>query len=153
MDEGRGPRPFRRWTWGGEENAIWRLLERWRGRFSLVAAGVYFYRSYKSGRVSMPMNNRPTVAVMGFKNLGKPDVEWLSNALSEMLSTELGSTDALRTISPENVSTAKVDLALAIVPTFNPATLVRIRRILHSEYVISGAYVAMGSAGERFDSY
>jgi len=74
-------------------------------------------------------------------------VEWLSNALSEMLSTELGSTDAVRTISPENVSTAKMDLGLAIVPTYNIATLLKIRRILHSEYVISGAYVAMGSAG------
>jgi tetratricopeptide (TPR) repeat protein/TolB-like protein len=87
------------------------------------------------------------VAVVGFKNLGKPEVEWLSNALSEMLSTELGSTDAVRTISPENVSTAKMDLGLAIVPTYNIATLLKIRRILHSEYVISGAYVAMGSAG------
>jgi class 3 adenylate cyclase/tetratricopeptide (TPR) repeat protein len=117
------------------------------GTMLAVAAGVYFYRSYKSGQVIVPTNNRPTVAVVGFKNLGKPDVEWLSNALSEMLSTELGSTDAVRTISPEDVSTAKIDLALAIVPTFNTATLLKIRRILHSEYVISGAYVAMGSTG------
>jgi tetratricopeptide (TPR) repeat protein len=117
------------------------------GTILVVAAGVYFYQRYKSGRVNLPINSRPTVAVMGFKNLGKPDVEWLSNALSEMLSTEMGSTDAVRTISPEDVSTAKMDLGLAIVPTFNIATLVKIRRILHSEYVISGAYVAMGSAG------
>jgi class 3 adenylate cyclase/tetratricopeptide (TPR) repeat protein len=117
------------------------------GTILVVAAGVYFYRSYKSGRVSMPVNTRPTVAVVGFKNLGQPDVEWLSNALSEMLSTELGSSDSVRTISPEDVSTAKMDLGLAIVPTYNIATLLKIRRILHSEYVISGAYVAMGSAG------
>ena len=117
------------------------------GMILAVAAGVYFYRNYQTGRVIMPTNSRPTVAVMGFKNLGKPDVGWLSNALSEMLSTELGSTDAVRTISPEDVTTAKVDLALAIVPTFNTATLLRIRGILHSEYVISGAYIAMGSAG------
>jgi tetratricopeptide (TPR) repeat protein/TolB-like protein len=95
----------------------------------------------------MPTNSRPTVAVMGFKNLGKPEVEWLSNALSEMLSTEMGSSDAVRTISPEDVSTAKMDLGIVSVPTYNIATLVKIRRILHSEYVISGAYVAMGSAG------
>ncbi len=40
-----------------------------------------------------------------------------------------------------------MDLGLAIVPTYNIATLLKIRRILHSQYVISGAYVAMGSAG------
>jgi class 3 adenylate cyclase/tetratricopeptide (TPR) repeat protein/TolB-like protein len=117
------------------------------GTILLVAAGVYFYRNYKNGRVSMPMNSRPTVAVMGFKNLGHPDVEWLSSALSEMLSTEMGSSDAVRTISPEDVSTAKVDLGLGSVPIYNMAALSKIRRMLHSEYVISGAYVAMGSGG------
>ena len=51
----------------------------------------------------------------------------------------------MRTISPDEVSTAKADLGLAIVPTFNIATLSRIHRILRSEYVISGAYIAMGN--------
>ena len=124
-----------------------RILAAAAGTILVVAAGVYFYQRYKSGRVSMPLNSRPTVAVMGFKNLGHPDVEWLSNALSEMLSTEMGSSDAVRTISPEDVSTAKMDLGLGSVPIYNLAALLKIRRILHSEYVISGAYVAMGSAG------
>lgn len=110
-----------------------------------VTTGVYLYRSYESGHLIMPTRPRPAVAVMDFKNLAKPDVEWLSNALPEMLSTELGSTDALRTISPDDVATTKADLAIIIVPAFNSATLAKIRRILHSEYVISGAYVAMGN--------
>jgi class 3 adenylate cyclase/tetratricopeptide (TPR) repeat protein len=117
------------------------------GTIVVVAAGVFLYQRYQSGRVFLPVNRRPTVAVMGFKNLGKPEVEWLSNALSEMLSTEMGATDAVRTISPEDVSTAKVDLGIGSLPIYNIAALVKIRRILHSEYVISGAYVAMGSAG------
>jgi tetratricopeptide (TPR) repeat protein/TolB-like protein len=124
-----------------------RILGAVAGTILVVAAGVYLYRNYKNGRVNMPINSRPTVAVMGFKNLGHPDVEWLSNALSEMLSTEMGSSDAVRTISPEDVSTAKMDLGIASVPIYNMAALLKIRRILHSEYVISGAYVAMGSAG------
>ena len=113
--------------------------------FLALASGVYLYRSYESHHIIMPTKPRPAVAVMDFKNLGKPDVEWLSTALSEMLNTELGSTDALRTVFPEDVSTARADLALSIVPSFNSATLSKIRRILHSEYVISGAYVAMGN--------
>ena len=147
--DGKGPRPtaIRPLDVGRRRKRNLRIAGAVAGTMLAVGAGVYFYRSYISGRVSMPLNNRPTVAVVGFKNLGKPEVEWLSNALSEMLSTELGSTDAVRTISPENVSTAKMDLGLAIVPTYNIATLLKIRRILHSEYVISGAYVAMGSAG------
>jgi serine/threonine protein kinase/tetratricopeptide (TPR) repeat protein len=88
---------------------------------------------------------RVSVAVMGFKNLGKPEVGWLSGALTEMLSTEMGSSEAIRTISPEDVSATKVDLALVIAPSFKSETLTKIRHILHSEYVISGSYVAMGN--------
>jgi class 3 adenylate cyclase/tetratricopeptide (TPR) repeat protein len=117
----------------------------------ILVMGTGGYRYWATHHVVQPpdfkfsVRDRRTVAVMGFKNLGKPDVEWLANALSEMLSTELGSTDAVRTISPDEVSTAKADLGLAILPTFNIATLSRIHRILRSEYVISGAYVAMGN--------
>ncbi len=115
----------------------------------VLGTGAYWYRAthrvVQPPDVTFPVRDRRTVAVMGFKNLGKPDVEWMANALSEMLSTELGSTDAVRTISPDEVSTAKVDLGLAILPTFNIATLSRIHRILGSEYVVSGAYIAMGN--------
>jgi class 3 adenylate cyclase/tetratricopeptide (TPR) repeat protein len=115
----------------------------------VLGTGAYWYWAthhvFQPPDVKFPVTDRRTVAVMGFKNLGKPDVEWLANALSEMLSTELGSTDAVRTISPDEVSTAKVDLGLAILPTFNIATLSRIHRILGSEYVVSGAYIAMGN--------
>jgi class 3 adenylate cyclase/tetratricopeptide (TPR) repeat protein/TolB-like protein len=111
----------------------------------LAGTGGYLYWRYKSGRTLWPTKPRPSVAVMEFKNLGNPEVEWLANALPEMLSTELGRTDTIRTISPEDVSNAKTDLAIAITPNFNNATLTKIRRILHSEYVISGSYVAMGN--------
>ncbi len=38
-----------------------------------------------------PIAARPAVAVLGFRNLaGREDVQWLSTALSEMLTTELG---------------------------------------------------------------
>ncbi|MFZ3329543.1 MAG: adenylate/guanylate cyclase domain-containing protein [Candidatus Acidiferrales bacterium] len=115
------------------------------GTLLALASVVYLYLGYKSHHFFTHAKPRPAVAVMDFKNLGKPNVEWLSNALSEMLSTELGSTDALRTVFPEDVSTARADLALSVVPSFNSATLSKIRRILHSEYVVSGAYVAMGN--------
>ena len=111
----------------------------------IVSLGGHAYRRRQAGLVIWPTKPRPSVAVMGFKNLGQKDAEWLSNALTEMLSTELGSTDTIRAISPEDVSTAKTDLAVAISPSFNSATLSRLRRILHSEYVVSGTYVAMGN--------
>ena len=57
---------------------------------------------------------RHSVAILGFKNLsGRPDTAWLSTALSEMLTTELGAGEKLLTISGENVARVKNDLAFA----------------------------------------
>ena len=112
----------------------------------LVASmGTYWYRDYQSNHVKTPNVLRPSVAVMPFKNLGKPDVEWLSNALSEMLNTELSSSDKIRTIAAEDVNNAKIDLGIAVTPTFNSRILGKIRRFVHAEYVISGTYMAMGN--------
>jgi serine/threonine protein kinase/Tfp pilus assembly protein PilF len=112
----------------------------------LVASmGTYWYRDYQSNHVKTNNALRPSVAVMAFKNLGKPDVEWLSNALSEMLNTELSSSDKIRTIAAEDVNNAKIDLGIAVAPTFNSRILGKIRRFVHAEYVISGTYMAMGN--------
>jgi class 3 adenylate cyclase/tetratricopeptide (TPR) repeat protein len=146
---GRGKRP----TPKPSLDAIARRRRLMRGSAAVLAAilfvgsGFYFYRRYQAGLTIWPTRARPIVAVMGFKNLGKPEVAWLSDALSEMLSTELFESGVLRTIPSEDVSVAKADLGLIIAPTFSAATLAKIRRILHSEYVISGTYVAMGNSG------
>ena len=52
------------------------------------------------------------MAVLGFKNLGKPEEAWVSTALSEMLTTELAAVGQLRTIPGETVSRMKTDLSL-----------------------------------------
>lgn len=111
----------------------------------VIGAGSYAYLRYRATGTVWPTKPRASVAVMGFKNLGKPEVEWLSNALTEMLSTELGSNDALRTISAEDVSDVRTDLAIVSFPVINSATLTKIRHILHSEYIISGSYFAEGN--------
>jgi len=112
----------------------------------LSCLGAYWYAVRQSNHVNILPRNRPSVAVMGFQNLGKPEAQWLSNALSEMLCTELGSTTTLRTISADDIANAKVDLAILGAPTFNSSTLAKIRRMIHAEYVVSGTYVALGNA-------
>ena len=74
---------------------------------------------------------RPAVAVLGFRNLaGREDVQWLSTALSEMLITELGAAEKLRTVPGESVNRVKTELALADADAYNAETLGRIRRNL-----------------------
>jgi class 3 adenylate cyclase len=68
--DGKGPRPtaVRPLDVGRRRKRNLSIAGAVAGTMLVVAAGIYFYRSYSSGRVSMPLNNRPTVAVVGFKN-------------------------------------------------------------------------------------
>jgi tetratricopeptide (TPR) repeat protein/TolB-like protein len=85
---------------------------------------------------------RRSVAVLGFKNLsGNPDAAWLSTALSEMLSTELAAGERLRTVSGENVSRMKRDLALTDSGSYAKDTLEQIRLNLSSDAVVFGTYL------------
>jgi serine/threonine protein kinase/tetratricopeptide (TPR) repeat protein len=88
---------------------------------------------------------RRSIAVLGFKNLsGKKSEAWLSTALSEMLTTELGAGETLRTVPGESVARIKADLDLAEADTFAPDTLTRIRSNLNSDFVVMGSYLPVG---------
>jgi DNA-binding winged helix-turn-helix (wHTH) protein/tetratricopeptide (TPR) repeat protein len=92
------------------------------------------------------VNIRRSVAVLGFKNLSRQqDVAWLSTALAEMLTTELGAGEKLRTISGENVARAKNDLSLADTDAYARDTLLRIRQNLGTDLVLAGSYTDLGS--------
>ncbi len=89
---------------------------------------------------------RPAVAVLGFRNLsGRDDAQWLSMALSEMLTTELAAGERLRTIPGENVTRMKTELALADEDTYASETLTRIRQNLGADLVVTGSYVTVGA--------
>jgi tetratricopeptide (TPR) repeat protein/TolB-like protein len=89
---------------------------------------------------------RPAVAVLGFRNLaGRDETQWLSTALSEMLTTELAAGERLRTIPGENVTRVKTELALADADTYAPETLTRIRQNLGADLVVTGSYVTVGA--------
>jgi tetratricopeptide (TPR) repeat protein len=132
----------------------------------LVAAGVilvlvlvvtiagYFliYRSKRHSAALATGSHRRSVAVLGFKNLaGKADVAWISTALSEMLTTELGQGDQLRTISGESVSQMKRSLALPEADSFSQETLRRIRENLGSDDVVVGSYIPLAADEIRLD--
>ena len=89
------------------------------------------------------------MAVLGFRNLaGREDAQWLSMALSEMLTTELAAGERLRTIPGENVTRMKTELALADADAYASETLTRIRQNLGADLVVSGSYVTVGDGEE-----
>jgi serine/threonine protein kinase len=95
---------------------------------------------------------RRAIAVLAFVNLsGRPDQAWLSTTLPEMLTTELGAGGNLRTISGEEVTRMKSDLALPDAASYSGETLQRIGRILGTEDIVTGSYAAPGTGQLRLD--
>src|SRR5262245_25941963 len=98
----------------------------------------------------VPERARRSVAVLGFKNLnGDADVNWLSTAFAEMLTTELATGEQLRTIPGENIARMKVELALPETSSFAPDTLVRIRNYLGADVLIFGSYLVQNGTPSK----
>jgi tetratricopeptide (TPR) repeat protein len=128
------------------------------GLIVVAAAGAIMWRSKttspsttsagESASATVPADRaRPAIAVLGFRNLaGRQDAQWLSTAISEMLTTELGAGERLRTIPGENVNRMKSDLALADADSYASETLARIRQNLGTDFVVVGSYVTVGEA-------
>ena len=116
------------------------------------ATALFFHERKPQQAASSPVNRRRTIAVLGFQNLsGKADQSWLSTALSEMLTTELGQGDQLRTIPGESVAEMKLNLALKDADSYGRETLRRIRQNLGSDDVVLGSYVPLGDGQLRLD--
>ncbi len=97
------------------------------------------------GESSVQFKARPSIAVLGFKNLSDRENEaWISTALSEMLGAELASGEQLRVVSGENVARMKVDLSLPPADSYAQDTLSKIRDHLSTDLVVHGSYLALG---------
>jgi eukaryotic-like serine/threonine-protein kinase len=113
-----------------------------------VGLGIFITRTRYHGSQSSgeraTIQPRRSVAVLGFRNLsGKPEQEWVSTALSEILSTELASGDKLRVIAGENVAHMKSDLSLPATDSYAPDTLSKIRGNLGADAVVVGSYLSL----------
>ena len=112
----------------------------------LCAALFALYNRHRSGRVSV----RPSVAVLGFENMShQASAEWLSTALTEMLSTELAAGGRLRTVPGELVGRVKLELSLPNAQTFTKPTLDRLRNNLSADYVVLGSYLLLGEGPDQ----
>ncbi len=98
---------------------------------------------------------RRVAAVFPPRNLAaRPEMEWLSTALAEVLSVELGANSQVRLLPAEEVVRMRRALSLPQQEGFARDTLGRIRAHSGADLVLTGAYLALGSPGAstlRFD--
>lgn len=98
------------------------------------------------GTPTNSVNFRPSVAVLGFRNLsGDPHENWLSTAFSDWLATELSAGGQLRTVSSESIARMKIELVLPDLERPGHESLARIRKNLGTDLVVTGSYATLGS--------
>jgi serine/threonine protein kinase/tetratricopeptide (TPR) repeat protein len=114
---------------------VWQSARRWeRAAGEQSASGVH-------------IRARPSLATLGFKNLSRrPDTVWLSTAIAEILSADLGAGEQLRTVVGEMVARTKIDLHLSDEESLRPETLALVRKNLGSDFIVLGSYTDSGSA-------
>ncbi len=124
----------------------------------IVGAAVYEFRpaasssssTAEAGGSPRQVRIRRSVAVLGFRNLpGRPEDNWLSSALSEMLSTELATGGGMRIVSGEDVARAKREMPLANEDTLAKTTLERLRTSAGADVVVLGSYTVLSGKGEN----
>jgi len=117
-----------------------------------ILAGLAYLRAHQPvvlGGSSSTVSPRHSVAVLGFKNLsGDPQEAWLSTAFSDWLMTELTAGEQLRAIPGESVARMRMELALPDVDSLSRESLARIRKNLGTDFVVVGAYAAMGGKSD-----
>jgi DNA-binding winged helix-turn-helix (wHTH) protein/tetratricopeptide (TPR) repeat protein len=126
----------------------------------LISLGALAYRFLKGGAISKVttkaagQQNSPTViprrsvAVLGFQNLsGQQSKEWVSTAISEMLTTELAAGEQLRVASGEDVARAKVGIAVPEGGEASSDKVMQLRKSLRVDYVVVGSFYDVGKSG------
>jgi DNA-binding winged helix-turn-helix (wHTH) protein/TolB-like protein/tetratricopeptide (TPR) repeat protein len=118
----------------------------------LAAVSFVVYRANRktsvltTASVSKNAKFRSSIAVLGFKNLSSGhDADWLSTAITQMLSTELANGYKVRIIPQETVARAKLDLGVKDKDGYPRETLRALRADLGSDYAVTGSYVALGN--------
>jgi eukaryotic-like serine/threonine-protein kinase len=97
-----------------------------------------------------PVTLRRIVAVLEFQNVTRrPADDWLSTAIAEMLTTELGAGERLHLVPADDVSRMKRELHLSNSSSLARETAVAAAKNLKADMLVLGSFTAMGTGGNR----
>ena len=102
------------------------------------------------GKLFGPSAKTPTapavsLAILPFRNAsGDPSVDWLGPSLADMLSTDVGQSARLRTISPERLHQVLSDLRITPGSSVDPTMVGRIAEFSNADTLVWGQYAKFG---------
>jgi serine/threonine protein kinase/tetratricopeptide (TPR) repeat protein len=115
--------------------------------FILAAAGLFLRGklfSASSGSSGPPVE-QASLAILPFRNgSGDASLDWLGPSLADMVSTDVGQSASLRTISADRLHQVLTDLRISAGTTIDPAMVGRIAEFSNADTVVSGQYAKFG---------
>ena len=110
-----------------------------------IVLAILAVRTGSSSKTPASTRSRRTISVLGFRNLsGRPDLDWIATALSEMIQAELSPGATYRLMPVETAERLRRDLALDRPGSLSPESLARLRRAAVVDAVVGGSYVSSG---------
>ncbi len=102
------------------------------------------------GKLFGPSTKTPTgpavsLAILPFRNAsGDPSLDWIGPSLADMLSTDVGQSAQLRTVSPNSLHQIFADLRISSTTVLDPATIRRVADFSSADRVVWGQYAKFG---------
>ena len=114
------------------------------GVLLLVSAVLVFRGKFHSGSSAKPGATGPQVslAILPFRNAsGDELLNWLGPGLAEMLTTDVGQSSALRTVSADRLQRILTDLHISADSEMDQGTLNRVADFTSADRIVSGKYL------------
>ena len=94
---------------------------------------------------SSPAAPAMSLAILPFRNASAdPALDWLGPSLADMLSSDVGQSSQLRTVSPNSLHQIFTDLRITSSTALDPATIQRVANFSNADRVVWGQYARFG---------
>jgi eukaryotic-like serine/threonine-protein kinase len=124
------------WHWIGGVAAVLMLA---------IVGFLFRDKLLKPTAARVPSGPVVSLAILPFRNAsGDPALDWYGSSIAEMLTTDVGQSASLRTVSPDRLHQILSDLHMTGNVQFDPGTLRQISESGNADLVISGQYVRFG---------
>jgi serine/threonine protein kinase/tetratricopeptide (TPR) repeat protein len=124
------------WHWIGGAAAVLVLA---------ITGFLYRDKLFNSAPARVPSGPVVSLAILPFRNAsGDPGLDWLGPSVAEMLSTDVGQSSQLRTVSPNVLHQILTDLRVAPATVLDPTAIRRVADFSNADRVVWGQYAKFG---------
>jgi eukaryotic-like serine/threonine-protein kinase len=105
----------------------------------------YVFRASVFSPPTTPTGPVQSLAILPFRNAsGDSSLDWLGSSFADMLSTDIGQSAQLRTVSPSNLHQILTDLRISSATELDPSAIHRVADFSNAQRVIWGQYAKFG---------